>query len=98
MSESVRQTAGLAVSIRNRTATNWRVPVPVAASSHRPTVGLKKRAYADCPTCGPVNEHSVDDSAVQLALAHSAATGHVVVLNGTTDLPETDAEHFGEGV
>lgn len=54
--------------------------------------------HADCPTCGPVNKNCVEDSAVLLALAHSAVTGHVVVLNGTTDLPELDDENFGEKV
>jgi hypothetical protein len=46
--------------------------------------------HAECPSCGFVGENAHGASAVQLALAHSASTGHVVVLNGTTDLPEMD--------
>jgi hypothetical protein len=46
---------------------------------------------ADCTTCGPIASglsHGI--SIVRSALRHSAATGHVVILNGTTDLPELD--------
>jgi hypothetical protein len=44
---------------------------------------------AECTTCGRVGDDATDGiSLVCLALAHSAATEHVVVLNGTTDIPE----------
>lgn len=45
--------------------------------------------HADCTTCGPVCD--VDSNAElvsQSALVHVAQTGHVVVLNGTADIPE----------
>jgi len=46
---------------------------------------------AECTTCGRVSDETSDGlSAVRLALAHTAATGHVVILNGTTDAPEVD--------
>jgi hypothetical protein len=43
---------------------------------------------ADCTTCGRLN-HDEDNPllVVDIALEHTAGTGHVVVLNGTTDLP-----------
>lgn len=46
---------------------------------------------ADCTTCGPIASGVSDGiSIVRTAMAHSAATKHVVVLNGTTDVPEID--------
>ena len=46
---------------------------------------------AECTTCGPLcSTHGVEVAAIKAALAHTAKTGHVVVLNGTSDLPETD--------
>lgn len=44
---------------------------------------------ADCTTCGPVCEVERDARLVsQSALDHVERTGHVVVLNGTADIPE----------
>jgi hypothetical protein len=46
--------------------------------------------HADCTSCGRLH---IDDGSVRtprLALEHTLRTGHVVVLNGTTDLPETE--------
>lgn len=44
---------------------------------------------ADCTTCGRLHDDAVDSFTVpSLAIAHTTATGHVVVLNGTSDLPE----------
>jgi hypothetical protein len=46
---------------------------------------------AECTTCGRIcDENGEGISTVRLALAHSGATGHVVILNGTTDLPCTE--------
>jgi hypothetical protein len=46
---------------------------------------------AECTTCGPVCEETADGiSIVRLAVAHSATTRHVVILNGTTDSPYAD--------
>lgn len=45
--------------------------------------------HADCTTCGRLNGD--EDNAltvVEIALDHTGATGHVVVLNGTTDIPD----------
>jgi len=51
----------------------------------------------DCTTCGCLTDER-GYSVLQVALDHTAQTGHVVVLNGTIDLPEdqqaTDAEQF----
>ena len=51
---------------------------------------------AICPVCGPLwNEpNDLMDGlfAVFVAEAHTAETGHVVALNGTTDAPEAAAE------
>jgi hypothetical protein len=44
---------------------------------------------AECSTCGPLtDDHSDGLSVVQFALSHTAKTGHIVILNGTTDIPE----------
>ena len=47
---------------------------------------------AECTTCGRLCDEGDGISTVQLALVHTTATGHVVILNGTTDLPEADDE------
>jgi hypothetical protein len=45
--------------------------------------------HADCTTCGPVCDQDSDGDLVsKAALAHVAQTNHVVLLNGTADLPE----------
>lgn len=44
---------------------------------------------AICTTCGPITDADMDGTiAIMLAETHTALTGHIVVLNGTTDLPE----------
>jgi hypothetical protein len=44
--------------------------------------------HADCTACGRLNGDDDDPFGVsQLALDHTNSTGHVVILNGTTDLP-----------
>jgi len=44
--------------------------------------------HADCTTCGRLNrEEDEPSSVVDIALDHTDGTGHVVVLNGTTDVP-----------
>src|SRR5216683_3044644 len=43
----------------------------------------------ECSTCGPLADDHWDGlSVVQFALSHTAETGHVVILNGATDIPE----------
>lgn len=46
---------------------------------------------AQCTRCGPMalNQHSYD-SVTMLAKRHTAATGHLVILNGTTDAPDME--------
>ena len=43
-----------------------------------------------CTTCGDFLPEVGSLTMVRKALAHSAETGHVVVLNGTVDVPEAD--------
>ena len=51
----------------------------------RPTARLV--IEAECTTCGPICDDTQNGiSIVQLALEHSTATEHVVILNGTTDV------------
>jgi hypothetical protein len=48
--------------------------------------------HADCTTCGRLNRDDDASAAVlELALDHTDGAGHVVVLNGTTDIPDEDA-------
>ena len=47
--------------------------------------------HADCTTCGRLNQHEDASSrVVDIALDHTDGTGHIVVLNGTTDLPDEE--------
>jgi hypothetical protein len=69
----------------------------LAAAATSPAVNMKTQRSArlvieaECTTCGRVGDEAAEGmSIVQLALAHTSATGHVVILNGTTDLPEAD--------
>src|SRR5258708_23158154 len=56
-----------------------------AFSQRRPRLVVE----AECQTCGPLaDDHTNGSSVVQFALSHTAETGHVVILNGTTDIPE----------
>lgn len=43
---------------------------------------------ANCTTCGRIPSRTKSLSVPELALRHVASTGHIVVLNGTADLPE----------
>lgn len=43
---------------------------------------------ANCTTCGPIDEARIDPFRVpQVAFQHAAKTGHIIILNGTADLP-----------
>jgi hypothetical protein len=45
----------------------------------------------ECTTCRPICDDTENGiSIVLIALAHSTATKHVVILNGTTDVPYGD--------
>jgi hypothetical protein len=49
---------------------------------------------AECPTCGPLADGHTDGlSVVRFALSHTAETGHIVILNGTTDIPEAAGDY-----
>ena len=49
--------------------------------------------HADCTTCGKLNsEQEEPRTVVDIALDHTDATGHVVVLNGTTDFAGDEHE------
>jgi hypothetical protein len=43
---------------------------------------------AQCSSCGLLCDTAHELRVVQVALAHTAATGHIVILNGTVDLPD----------
>ena len=47
---------------------------------------------AHCPACGFLNDDQQADGLfnITLALEHSSAHGHVVILNGTADLPPVE--------
>lgn len=46
---------------------------------------------AECNRCGPICAAEDDALAIiQWAKAHTVATGHVVILNGTVDSPERE--------
>ena len=47
--------------------------------------------HADCTTCGRLNQdEDASSQVVDIALDHTDGTGHIVVLNGTTDLPNEE--------
>ena len=47
---------------------------------------------AHCPACGFLNDDQQADGFlnISLALEHTSAHGHVVILNGTTDIPSDE--------
>lgn len=48
---------------------------------------------AECSHCGPIfHEKSEGAARIQAAITHASATGHVVILNGTVDLPDAAAD------
>ena len=54
---------------------------------------------AMCTSCGPICDETGNGISVALlALAHSAATEHVVILNGTTDVPEEPPTRDGTDI
>ena len=64
-------------------------PATALGTMGRPTARLV--IEAECTTCGPVSDDTENGiSIVLLALEHSIATKHVVILNGTTDVPYGD--------
>jgi hypothetical protein len=68
-------------------------------SAHRPATTRKSKSLkasararliidANCTTCGQLDEARTDPFRVpQVAFQHAAQTGHVIILNGTADLP-----------
>ncbi len=60
------------------------VPISVSEAPEPPRLVL----HAECTACGGLNRDEDDPlKVVDIALDHTDGTGHVVVLNGTTDLP-----------
>jgi hypothetical protein len=47
---------------------------------------------AACTTCGPLHEQSGGLALVLAAREHTEVTGHIVVLNGTTDIADSNEE------
>jgi hypothetical protein len=46
---------------------------------------------AECSSCGPIfQRENAGLRGIDAALQHTSATGHIVILNGTIDLPELD--------
>jgi transposase len=63
----------------------------VLHSNWEPIAGAKPRLIieAHCSICGPLHDQLQEGlSTLRLAMRRSSSLGHVVVLNGTTDLPE----------
>jgi len=55
----------------------------------RPDSSPRLIIEAQCAVCGPLHDQQVEGLLpVRRALRHSSTVGHVVILNGTTDLPE----------
>ena len=48
---------------------------------------------AECSRCGPIFQAQSEGVArIQAAITHTSATGHVVILNGTVDVPDAAAD------
>jgi hypothetical protein len=68
----------------------------VIAPAASPAIDMKTQRSArlvieaECTTCGRVDDEADGMSTVLLALEHTVGTRHVVILNGTTDLPDAD--------
>jgi hypothetical protein len=45
---------------------------------------------AACSCCGPIHNAPAGLEAIEAASAHTAESGHVVILNGTVDRPELE--------
>jgi hypothetical protein len=56
----------------------------------RSTVRLVIEAACSC--CGPIHNAPAGLEVIEAASAHTAESGHVVILNGTVDRPELEAE------
>lgn len=64
---------------------------PSARTDSRPRLIIE----AQCAICGPLQDRHLEGlSPVRHALRHSSRVGHVVILNGTTDLPCVEIEQF----
>jgi hypothetical protein len=62
-----------------------RIPRPCERKDSPPRLIIE----AQCAVCGPLFDQQVEGLLpVRRALRHSSIVGHVVILNGTTDLPE----------
>jgi hypothetical protein len=69
----------------------------IAFSPSVPPMRPRLVLHADCTNCGRLNRDKDDPSGVsELALRHTHETGHVVVLNGTTDVPDAEEGESGD--
>lgn len=67
---------------------NHSQPTSSATSNVQPS---RLVLHADCTTCGRLNGDEENPlTVVDIALDHTDGTGHVVVLNGTTDIPDEE--------
>jgi len=46
---------------------------------------------ANCTTCGRIDNATNPFRVPQVAFQHAAKTGHIIILNGTADLPRDNA-------
>jgi len=73
-----------------RQSTNRRKAVVLSKATAKPVGQQQARLIIDanCTTCGLIDNLSDDPFMVQdAAVQHAAETGHIVILNGTADLP-----------
>jgi len=73
-----------------RQSTRRQKAAVVSKASAKPVRQQQARLIIDanCTTCGLIDNLSDDPFAVQdAAVQHATETGHIVILNGTADLP-----------
>jgi len=63
-------------------------------NSHLSISSARLIVEAVCPQCGPLTTAPIEGiTAILLAQKHTTETAHVVILNGTIDLPEAAEEY-----
>lgn len=69
----------------------------ITSTPNAPPMRPRLVLHADCSNCGRLNRDEDDPSGVsELALRHTHETGHVVVLNGTTDVADAEEGESGD--
>ena len=66
--------------------------MPSMPSLHASCSGESVRLVIEvtCSSCGPIHSSLAGWEAIEAASAHTAKTGHVVILNGTVDRPDLE--------